>query len=299
MKYLTSMLSAAVLLFGAVAQAQVVTSYLPPGSSPDDALWHTAQPNELPANRPSVRYFGESAAVQLSAAARPTIALRVTPTSDVPLTQISNSARLIPTLADPATEIRQTSATEPLPLTNIQNTAAPAYVARPLFPRVRGLIPANRTPTTSQAYVLPNTVYSGQAAVQAQPMTAVQPIAANTVGYDPCTCQPIVCRPTGATYTTAQAVLTPTATPVQPAAPQVYQAVPLQQAPAATLSPQLGQVIQPTTAAYPTTRQGFGPLIPLRRQIPEGTFLGQGILGQPAAFVEGQPVRNFVRYLTL
>ena len=51
---------------------------------------------------------------------------------------------------------------------------------------------------------------------------------------------------------------------------------------------------------YGTNPYGYGqpwrPLIPLR-QIPPGVYVGQGIIGQPVAFVNGEPVRNFLRYI--
>lgn len=47
-------------------------------------------------------------------------------------------------------------------------------------------------------------------------------------------------------------------------------------------------------------RQGsaaYQPLIRLSNMQP-GTYLGQGIIGQPTAYVDGQPVRNLLRYLS-
>ena len=41
----------------------------------------------------------------------------------------------------------------------------------------------------------------------------------------------------------------------------------------------------------------FKPLLPLGK-MPETFYPGQGILGQPKLYVPGQPIRNFLRYLT-
>lgn len=34
------------------------------------------------------------------------------------------------------------------------------------------------------------------------------------------------------------------------------------------------------------------------RKMPPGTYLGQGLIGQPTAYVDGQPVRNLLRYIS-
>ena len=47
----------------------------------------------------------------------------------------------------------------------------------------------------------------------------------------------------------------------------------------------------------PYVRQGsWQPLIPLRA-LPPGLYVGQGLIGQPVAYVNGEPVRNFLRYI--
>ena len=50
--------------------------------------------------------------------------------------------------------------------------------------------------------------------------------------------------------------------------------------------------IQPTVGNGP-----YRPIVTLRN-LPAGTYLGQGIVGQPKAYVDGQPVRNFIRYIS-
>ena len=45
---------------------------------------------------------------------------------------------------------------------------------------------------------------------------------------------------------------------------------------------------------------GSGYYTPLLnfRNMPQGTYLGQGIIGQPTAYVDGQPFRNLLRYIS-
>lgn len=40
----------------------------------------------------------------------------------------------------------------------------------------------------------------------------------------------------------------------------------------------------------------YQPVIRLAN-VPPGTFVGQGIIGQPKAYVDGQPIRNLLRYV--
>ena len=41
----------------------------------------------------------------------------------------------------------------------------------------------------------------------------------------------------------------------------------------------------------------YSPLLKLQN-MPVGTYLGQGVIGQPTAYVDGQPVRNLLRYVS-
>lgn len=43
---------------------------------------------------------------------------------------------------------------------------------------------------------------------------------------------------------------------------------------------------------------GLQPLIPIRN-LPPSTYMGQGLFGQPKAFVDGQPIRNLFRFLII
>ena len=69
--------------------------------------------------------------------------------------------------------------------------------------------------------------------------------------------------------------------------PETYVAPPAQ-VPAPAVLP--GRAIAPASSAP------FGPLISLG-QDRNPVEVGQGIIGQPVAYVPGQPVRNFIRYL--
>ena len=57
-----------------------------------------------------------------------------------------------------------------------------------------------------------------------------------------------------------------------------------------------GTYVQPY--AQPIVPQGsYRPILSFSNGLPPGTYLGQGIIGQPKAYVDGQPVRNFFRYI--
>lgn len=44
------------------------------------------------------------------------------------------------------------------------------------------------------------------------------------------------------------------------------------------------------------TAPRYQPLVKLQN-LPPGTYLGQGVIGQPKAYVDGQPMRNLLRYI--
>jgi hypothetical protein len=52
----------------------------------------------------------------------------------------------------------------------------------------------------------------------------------------------------------------------------------------------------PAPVYVPTTT--YRPLVPIA-QMPSQYRFGRGILGQPKVYVSGQPIRNFLRYLSL
>lgn len=75
------------------------------------------------------------------------------------------------------------------------------------------------------------------------------------------------------------------------------------QPPPATFSPTAaGPVVQqmtPTVPFVPAQQQStWTPLVRLQN-LPSGTYIGQGIIGSPKAYVDGQPFRNLLRYLII
>lgn len=75
--------------------------------------------------------------------------------------------------------------------------------------------------------------------------------------------------------------------------------VPLQPA----LTVPSGVAVQPLSSPVPLNpyapAQGvpWKPIVGLR-QLPPNVVVGQGLIGQPKAYVPNQPVRNFIRYIT-
>jgi hypothetical protein len=53
----------------------------------------------------------------------------------------------------------------------------------------------------------------------------------------------------------------------------------------------------PWWSSFLTGSGQYTPLIQFRN-MPPGTYLGQGLIGQPTAYVDGQPIRNLLRYVS-
>ena len=96
-------------------------------------------------------------------------------------------------------------------------------------------------------------------------------------------------------------------TNVQPPPPPVSFQQPNLQAPAPTYQPnfQPGTIGTPQYGAqganwYTPFVTGSGVYTPIIKlgNLPPGTYLGQGWIGQPTAYVDGQPFRNLLRYLS-
>lgn len=110
------------------------------------------------------------------------------------------------------------------------------------------------------------------------PQYSATPYATNTAPQSPYTsmltncCDPVY-QPTQFT--------TPNVNP-NPSALQTY--------------PQYGSPNYGFGGTQPHQRTTWVPVIPLR-SMPYGVFLGQGIIGQPVAYVDREPVRNFLRYI--
>ncbi len=138
-------------------------------------------------------------------------------------------------------------------------------------------------PAQQPVYQQPAPVYQQPApVVQAQPTQPlqpvpsytqpIQPIPANQVAvtaYDPCTCQPITTY-SPISYTTAQATPYYYAQPTTPVTPY-------------TTTAQRQVVFRPVIAPFP---------------MPAQYEVGRGIVGQPKIYVPGQPIRNFLRWVT-
>ncbi|HMP81037.1 MAG TPA: hypothetical protein PKD54_16390, partial [Pirellulaceae bacterium] len=57
--------------------------------------------------------------------------------------------------------------------------------------------------------------------------------------------------------------------------------------------------LPPLGSSWPTQPPPHQPRPLVRLQnLPPGTYPGQGIVGQPKAYVDGQPVRNLMRYFS-
>jgi len=130
-----------------------------------------------------------------------------------------------------------------------------------------------------------------------------------------CYCQPGY-SPAGGTNRTTVAYQAPV--PNSPvgsglAAPPLNIQVPGQQNSSQPALPQNGQPNFQSNYQYPAVApqngaqganwwtpfvKGTGNYPPLVRQnMPVGTYLGQGSIGQPTAYVDGQPIRNLLRYV--
>jgi hypothetical protein len=51
--------------------------------------------------------------------------------------------------------------------------------------------------------------------------------------------------------------------------------------------------------AVPVDESRLQPILALRPTVPEASYAGRGILGQPELYVQGEHVRNVLRYITL
>jgi hypothetical protein len=67
--------------------------------------------------------------------------------------------------------------------------------------------------------------------------------------------------------------------------------------PTAPTSPATGNSIVVSPPPIPSDpRVNYQPIFKLQN-LPPGTYMGQGWLGQPKAYVDGQPIRNLLRYV--
>ncbi len=61
-------------------------------------------------------------------------------------------------------------------------------------------------------------------------------------------------------------------------------------------APQFNTANTPWWSSFLTGSGQYTPLVQFRN-MPPGTYLGQGLIGQPTAYVDGQPIRNLLRYV--
>jgi len=82
--------------------------------------------------------------------------------------------------------------------------------------------------------------------------------------------------------------------------PTSYEVAPSNQGYSTSAYPTHGYVLPantiPTLAPTVQYRQ-YKPVVPLRSAVPNGAYVSQGMFGQPKAYVQGQGVRNFFRYV--
>lgn len=86
---------------------------------------------------------------------------------------------------------------------------------------------------------------------------------------------------------------------IQPPASQIPTLAIPNQNPAVTTVNSIASVGAPQNAWNSPISSETGVYQPVIRlaNLPPGTFVGQGILGQPKAYVDGQPIRNLMRYV--
>ncbi len=142
---------------------------------------------------------------------------------------------------------------------------------------------------TTTRYAPPTSAYTNQ-----QPMVRVMPVATATLGAPRAVAVPISNQTTTAAY---YAPASARSTPIV----QTYAASPISPgagyAPANCSGTATTVRYAPVTYPSPPTRTfTYRPLIPIQ-SLPNSSYIGQGIYGQPKAYVDGQPVRNFFRYI--
>ncbi len=148
-------------------------------------------------------------------------------------------------------------------------------------------------PTGTGGYLVPTVSYvpmSG-AAMPANYTVAAAP-AMNQSGYSCANCQTMMTQPMAYQPGMMQQVPFASQPPVlPPTAGGVYAPIQSQMG----FQPAPGFYAQPQMQAPVGGQGGYRSLVP--RALPAGTYIGQGWLGQPKAFVNDQPFRNFLRYL--
>ncbi|GIW90067.1 MAG: hypothetical protein KatS3mg109_0499 [Pirellulaceae bacterium] len=148
--------------------------------------------------------------------------------------------------------------------------------------------------TLGEQPAVPEEYSRGWRSVVSAPMRATEGVR---VAYQPLSSQP----GTSAPPPTALPA-TPSSPPAVsvPGAPALPSSVPITPAVPRTVVPSSGSCGSDSPAAFPAVRQaavGWPPLLPIV-STPPAVYVTRGILGQPVVYVPGQPIRNFLRYLT-
>jgi hypothetical protein len=135
-------------------------------------------------------------------------------------------------------------------------------------------------PSTSAPTFVPQTAAPVQMSTWGNPYTGPRPYLAPTNPWSYRVCgypqTPTAVLPTGTVYPYPVASTPPTLNTLPPAS--------------------LPPTLQPTVPSSVPVRTTYRPAIQFRNLTP-GTYLGQGLIGQPKAYVDGQPIRNLFRYI--
>jgi hypothetical protein len=125
------------------------------------------------------------------------------------------------------------------------------------------------------------------------PMNFSPTTSAPTTVYQP----PIYQQPPPAAYQAPTFDNQVLGQPAQPSYGQPnFQPNPYQQ-PGTIGTPQYGSQGANWYTPFVTGSGAYTPLVKFQN-MPPGTYLGQGVIGQPTAYVDGQPVRNLLRYIS-
>lgn len=267
MKANTLLTAALVLASAAAAQAQITIGYAP-------------LPESQPAAAPAASRFVQTGAGLTGAPA--TVAERYTAQRPAPPVAPTTAPVTYP-VGPPITAQQPTPASSYLPAaaTTSYAPATQAYFApavassTPSYPVIQAQY--TTVPAGNGYAVAPGAAPAASIAPTLAPQASGQAYLGQTypvqqVAYDPCAC---TCQPVG--Y-----------------APSI------QYVPTSGYVPNTNPAYAYTPAAVTGTaavpRYAWQPLLPLR-SLPDEYFVGQGLLGQPKVYAEGEPIRNFFRYI--
>lgn len=183
-------------------------------------------------------------------------------------------------------------------LTTVRESADPMTAAR--LQTGGGVMPTGATmpaaptspnyaaiPTGTGGYMVPTVQYVPMNNAAAAPYQVA-------AGYNPATCAtcqtPLMTQPTAYQQGFVQQPFASQPPMLPPTAGGVYGPMP-----GATAPGMYAQPMMPNPTAAAANQGGWRPLIP--RSLPAGTYISQGWLGQPKAYVSSQPFRNIIRYM--